>query len=189
MALNTDIGGQEARAYASVTDLDGYVADYGRSLVDANGAAVSGTADKEQALRQGALLLGFYAPRWPGQRASAEQAMDWPRANATYRDNSAISPSVIPREVKDANCEAAIYALSSPEEVRAAINGQRIKSVNGSQGSVEFFDTTADSAAISPRITFTVVDDLLSRLLVDAKTSTGSGAATSGGFLFAGKAD
>ena len=191
MALDTTIGGEHTRAYASVTDLDSYVVDYGRSLVDASGNQVTDTAAKESALRQGALLLGFYATRWPGKRASETQAMDWPRENATYRDKTAIGSGVIPREVIDANCEAAIHALQSPEEVRSVISGQRIRKVDGSAASVEFFETTSENATVAPRSTFTTIDDLLSRLLVDTSTtSTGSGAATlGGGFLLAGKAD
>lgn len=187
MALNTEIGGPDAKAYATVAELDEYVADYGRALVDANGAEVTDTGAKEVALRQGALLLGFYAVRWPGRRSTGTQRLDWPRTAATYRDSTPIDMATIPAEVKDANCEAAVRALSNPTAVNAVINGLQTKRTQAGTLSVEYF---APEAGAEPRTIFTALDDLLDRLLtVDKSATTGTSTGSQGGFLIAGKAD
>ena len=175
MALVTEPGNAEARAYASVTDLDAYVADYGRSLVDASGNQVTDTAVKEIGLRQGTLFLGFYATRWSGQRASQTQALDFPRINATYRDRSPISSSIIPREIMDANCEAAIQALANPTAFNALVSGREVRREQAGSLSVEYFQSVAGEVG---RDTFTAVDDLVSRLLTTDVAATGTGAAT-----------
>ena len=179
MALDTTVGGSDARAYASATDLDAYATDYGRTI-----PSTADTAAKESALRQGALMLGFYAPRWPGSRANSTQALDWPRANAAYRDRSPIGSSIIPREVIDANCEAAIYALANPDSTTSVIEGLRTKREQVGSVVTEFFAPDSGSPA---RDTISVIDDLLSRLLTDAAASTGSGStSTPKGFTLAG---
>ena len=190
MALNTETAGAEARAYASATDLDAYATDFARPLVDASGNAVTETADKESALRQGQLLLGYYATRWPGKRATETQALDWPRAEATYLDKTAIGSGVIPREVRDANCEAAIHALANPESVRTVVTGLTTKRVQAGDLSREYFEPKDGTGPV--RATFTALDDLLGRLLTPKATSTatsggGTGTATQAkGFLLAG---
>ena len=168
MTLIVDPGSAEARAYASVEELQAYASDYGHSLIDGEGNAYSESA-LEQALRQGAILLAGYAPRFPGQRASSSQRMDWPRSNAKYRDGSAIASDDIPAIVKDANCEAALRALSNPDDIRSVISGLRVKKQEAGPVSIEYFDS---DEATDLRATLTAVEDLLAALLLDENPQT-----------------
>ena len=178
--LDTDVGGPNARAYATADELRAYAADYGRALTMAGGTDLAPVTDAnttqlEIALRQGALLLGYYADRWTGRRANAAQRLDWPRVSATYADGSPIDSATIPVVVKDANCEAAIHALANPEQIRAVVSGQVIKKVNAQGVEVEYFQTPEGQVA---RATFTALDDLLTRLLKPEVTAANTGTAT-----------
>ena len=181
MALNVEVGDAEARAYASVDEFKAYAGEYGHALTDTEGNAYSDTFI-EQNLRQGAILLAGYAPRFPGQRATTTQRLDWPRSGATYRDGSAIDSTSIPALIKDANCEAALYAIANPLDVRTSLTGQRIRKRQAGDVSIEFFEGDTSEAQ---RTTLTAVEDLLASILLDdsvAETTTKKAKA----FLIAG---
>lgn len=183
MTLNVTPGDADARAYATVAELKTYAGDYGHALVDGSGNAYSDTA-LEQALRQGAVLLGLYAPRWPGQRSTAAQRMDWPRINATWRDGQSIDGTDIPSVVKDANCEAALRALTNPTDIRTVVDAsRRVKKTQAGDAVIEYFDIPEGSAA---RSTLTAVEDLLAGLLKDAPTAQTNKTAKRNTFMVAG---
>ena len=186
--LDTEAGSADARAYATVAELRVYATDYGRSLTEPDGTDLSAdtpanTAKLEVYLRQGTLLLGYYADRWPGQRATGTQRLDWPRVNAVYLDKSPIDSATVPGIIKDANCEAALHAIANPTQIRSVVSGQTIKSVDAKGVKVEYFATAEGQVA---RATFTALDDLLSRLLTkevtqDTTTTTKKAWLVSGG--------
>lgn len=97
----------DAQSYVSVSDADAYHAARG------NTAWVDGGADvKEAALvRATDYIDGDNGPRWPGIRATAAQALDWPRLEAYDRDG--YLQEGLPEAVIRATCEAAFVEFQS----------------------------------------------------------------------------
>ena len=50
---------------------------------------------------------------WKGTIASATQALRWPRVGAYTRDGISVGSTVIPRAVKAATCEMALYLITN----------------------------------------------------------------------------
>ncbi len=94
----------DAESYASVVEADAYFAARGQA------DAWDAVEDKEVALRLAADYLSYtYRNLWAGDRLDSLQALDWPRVEVPwdtptgYRDYR-----VIPRELKNAQCELAL---------------------------------------------------------------------------------
>lgn len=105
-----------AQSYVSVAECDAYHAARGNS--DWTSATL---LDRERALvRATAALDGRYSTRWPGIRADDEQALDWPRYDALDSRGYEIDSGSVPREVKNATCEAALVEILTPGELSAA---------------------------------------------------------------------
>jgi hypothetical protein len=109
-----------AESYVEVTDADSYHSN--RQNADW-GVAV--TAAKEAALRKATSYIDIkYSQRWKGQRCYPAQPLMWPRNYVLQYEEEGflgyasspvyINSNVIPQLLKDAVCEAALRALSSP---------------------------------------------------------------------------
>lgn len=186
MALDTTVGSSTAEAYASVEDFDAFLTKRNLTLRDAEGQAVTDETAKEALLRNGATELRGYALRFPGQRASGTQSLDWPRTNAAYRDKTPIATDAIPLEVVVANMEAAFEIAANPDALRAVAGGQQVKKEQAGALVTEFYESK-DGAL--PQSAFTSVEKTLTPILLDpptAATGTGSGAARTSGFIFSG---
>ena len=111
MALDTTVGGPSADSYGSEAESLAYHTSRGNA---AWGTAQAG--DRETALRRAAAWLdGEYRMRWPGVKTNGRnQALDWPRVDATDVDGFEVSSSTIPNEIKSAQFEAALAELLSP---------------------------------------------------------------------------
>jgi hypothetical protein len=97
-------GKSDAQSYISVADADTYHTNHSDSA-DWSGAD---TADKEKALRLATQWLdATYHGRWKGTRASADQALDWPR-DSVELDGYVLSVSDLPQQLLDATCEMAL---------------------------------------------------------------------------------
>lgn len=108
LIVETGTGDPTAESYASVADADLYHVNRGNA---AWAAATPGA--KEQALRKATdYMQQAYGQRWAGVRATASQALDWPRygedANGVY-----FAGDSIPIDVVRACCELALRALSA----------------------------------------------------------------------------
>lgn len=106
-----------AEAYISAVNASAYHAARG----NAAWAALATDALREQYLRLAVdYMQQAYRIRWAGSRTTTVQALDWPRswvpqvdAPAPYRNYPGyILPNFIPAEVKNANCELALSAIS-----------------------------------------------------------------------------
>jgi hypothetical protein len=111
LVVETGTGAADAEAYISVAD----AATYHSARGNAAWAAAS-TPDKEAALRRATGWLDArYASRWPGQRTNGrDQALMWPRMNATDAEGNAIGDDEIPVEIVNACAEAALRELEDP---------------------------------------------------------------------------
>lgn len=161
MALNTTAGAQDADSYVSVEDCVAYATKKGLAF------PASPVEPAEQALRRAtAWLDSAYRIRFPGAATDVWQALEWPRAGVIYRGQP-FDEDVIPQQVKDACCEAAVREMKKPGSLSPdRQRGGAIKGVKA--GSVDI--TFADNAPVET--TFTAIDGLLSGFLLPAKGKT-----------------
>lgn len=93
-----------AEAYISVADADTYHGNRGNAAW-----AALATSAKEAALRQATDFMATL--RWSGVRATATQALDWPRAG-TELNGFPIAANVVPAAVARACAELALRATA-----------------------------------------------------------------------------
>jgi hypothetical protein len=149
MALNTTPSAPDADSYVSVEDCAAYAAKKGLAF------PASPIEPAEQALRRAtAWLDSTYRIRFPGAATDVWQALEWPRAGVVYRGQD-FDETVIPQQIKDATCEAAVREMAEPGSLSPDLDrGGAIKTLKA--GSVEI--DYAESAPVST--TFTAIDGL-----------------------------
>ena len=137
--LDPTPGAATANTYADVTEADAFNA--GRPF-GTSWAALT-TAQKEGALQYTALLLDSLFV-WTGEATNdvtfPDQVMCWPRVGMYDRNGKPIDPSVIPLELKYAQCEYARQSASSDLAANNDAMVQGIKSVKAGSVSVDFKD-------------------------------------------------
>ena len=170
MALDTSIGTAESRSYATVDELDAYV--------PIDNVALDSSLDeaaKENLLVRAARMIdaiGDREERWPGRRRNTDadgnaviQRLSWPRSAAIMRDGSDIPQDSIPPQVKDAQCELAVYISANPDDAAQVIDMLRIVK----RERIEELDTeympVKDVETL--RRIFTSVEDILSAILLE----------------------
>ena len=100
-------GRPDAECYVSVEDADAWLAARGYTLW----ATLTAT-EKEQAIRRAAdYIERAYGQRWKGAKASAAQALSWPRIGVVVNDY-ALPSDAIARALVSANCLLAFKAAS-----------------------------------------------------------------------------
>lgn len=114
MALTTTPGASDATSYASLTEAEAYMA----TLVHKDAWTEATDPAKEAALQQATRLLDTLT--WKGRKATAEQALAWPRTGVTDRDGYEVDPAAIPAALRNACAEFAFRLLG---EDRAADAG------------------------------------------------------------------
>ena len=93
----------EANSYCAVAFADSYFADRGNALW-----AAATTGNKEVALIKATdYIEGRFGDRFVGDKATTEQALQWPRINSDFASD------VIPTNLKKATAEYAVRALSA----------------------------------------------------------------------------
>lgn len=108
LVVETGAGLADAQSYASVEAATAYHAAHGNAAW-----ALAVESDQEAALvRATAFLDGSFGCRWPGERYSQDQALDWPRCYAWDRDGWPLAD--VPKGIVAATCEAALIELASP---------------------------------------------------------------------------
>jgi len=141
---------------------------------DARGNDYSAYSDTaiEQSIRRGTVWVeglgartkGRVGSRWPGARASATQRREWPRSGALRVDGTAIASSTIPAEVEEAVFEAAFYDLGNSGLLHATVTPAEI-ATSEAVGPIKVSYATAEQHHAA-RVMLTVVDDLLSSILI-----------------------
>jgi hypothetical protein len=133
LTVETGAGLANAESYCTVAFADQYHADR------ANDAwAALTTAQKEAYLRRATeYMLAVFRTRWKGERASATQALDWPRLDVVV-DNFAVAADYVPIEVQKA---CALLALKAKDgELDPDVRDAAIKSVTVGPLSKEYFE-------------------------------------------------
>ena len=103
-------GGASANSLCTVEFADDY---FGGSLYASDWPAGSSGADllnKQKALVSGTRDLVRLT--WQGTKTSSGQALAFPRYGLYDKDDDLIDSSTNPREIKEANCELALFKLS-----------------------------------------------------------------------------
>ncbi len=144
---------QDADAFVSLADADAYFAARNNAAWQ---AATAG--EREAAIREGTRLI-HTRYRWPGEIQSELQALSWPRYDAYHRDGKRIDPGIVPQEVQDATCEAALLSLSG-SLIPATDRGGRIKSARVGPIQVTYEDQA------DPHRSFEWLDQILVDLYV-----------------------
>lgn len=133
-------------------------------------------AELEQALRRGtAWLDGTYGARFIGEPATVDQSLEWPRKNAVWR-GAVMSSANVPRQIKNATCEAAWREITTPGSLSPDYNGaEQIKRKRSKVGDlekeIEYADLASSVEASQPVIT--QIDGILTGF-ISAKSSTGT---------------
>ncbi len=115
IVLVPDSGAVNANVYASLSEAGAYV----ETLIFAE-AWTKATPEKQAAALVQAARWMDTMP-WTGRRTSAEQALAWPRTGVVDQDGFDVLPTLVPRQVREANAEFASRLL---ERDRAA-DGKR----------------------------------------------------------------
>ena len=108
MVIDTTVGGASANSYASVAE---YKAYWQARLYNTAALAAS-DATIEAALEWATRILDS-AFRWTGSAADDVQALNWPRAGMLTPNRFPIATTVIPVQLKNAQCEFAGQLLNS----------------------------------------------------------------------------
>lgn len=140
-----------ANAYITLADADSYHEARGNSTWMA-----AKDEDREYAIVKGAdYMTQRYRRRWKGIRTNATQALDWPRAGVLTEDffepesepRPALFPGLtyvvdensVPKEIKNANAELALRALSDDLNPDLERGGQ-VKRLKAGPAEIEYFD-------------------------------------------------
>jgi hypothetical protein len=144
-----------ADAYVSVAEAEAYAAARGA------GFPTPLTAQEQAIVRATAYLDARYGGAFTGQRLrSREQALAWPRSGAVDAEGAAVDSASVPREIRNAACEAAIRELATPGGLAPDLErGGAIKSLQA--GSVEV--VYADGA--TPLTVMQTIDNALAGLI------------------------
>jgi hypothetical protein len=143
-------GSASANSYADVAYFDAY-AGVRMPALSEPGA----TAAKENVLIAAAMVLDACF-QWTGTAVDAVQAMTWPRNSMLTRNNFPILNTVIPAELKNAQCEQALQMFASDLMASNAAAQAGVSMVKA--GSVEVAFQTVDTSS------YESVDIILRRL-------------------------
>lgn len=113
LIIETGAGLASAESYCSEAEADDYHEKRGN-------ADWNSVADKEAALRKATdYLIQNYRASWKGVRATATQALDWPRGNVYIEpflnggSSLLLASDIVPVQVKNACAELALKAASA----------------------------------------------------------------------------
>jgi len=107
-AVEDGTGLSTANSYLSVANADTYHANYTRS---------SDWSSATETIKQNALIVATqyidaaYQGRWRGCKASASQALAWPRYSVEDDDGYVLDSSSLPQKLKDACAELALRVV------------------------------------------------------------------------------
>jgi hypothetical protein len=145
--LDTTVGGANANSYASLDEFKAYIST--RLPV---AAWTTGATDDQLtvALEFGAKLLDACFA-WTGAAVDDVQALAWPRSGMSSRNGFPIATTIIPQQLKDAQCEFAVQLgngdlLSDNDAKKKGISGVKAGSVSVSFQTID--TATAESVDI-----------------------------------------
>lgn len=99
-------------------------------------------AKKEIALRRATSFLDTIARgKWKGIKALQTQALAWPRSSVTDEDGYTLDETVIPQQIANATCEAALRIYNGDELIEDITPAVQSESVAGAV-SIRYFENT-----------------------------------------------
>lgn len=144
VTVDTTVGGASANSYVSAAEADTYVGNYVLDD-DRRGEWLNYPADTKARL----LLLacrnidGYMA--WSGEKASKEQALEWPRESASDSHGYSIDSDIIPQCLKDAQVEAALWLKDNSGKVPQS-NYSKFDSIKVGSISINYNQTSGGPA-------------------------------------------
>ncbi len=149
--------------YGSLADATTYHA--------ARGNAAWGEADEAAQtaalVRASQALDALYGARYPGEVATADQALLWPRIDATYR-GEAVDDTTVPLPIIRATYELALRELQAPGSVAPDLPAGPQKVLTEVKG----IKWSIVGGAGETRTLLPIVDGILDELLITAPTGT-----------------
>lgn len=150
-----------AESYVSVDDCGLYAAAHGLPF-----DVGSPETDAEAALRRATTWIdATYRDRFTGRRRNGrQQALEWPRVNATDAEGNAIANDEIPSEIIAATCEAAIRELATPGALAPDVTPGEIIKQASVTGAVSV--TYASGSGVDSQLpVVTAIDNILGSLI------------------------
>lgn len=144
MALDATVGGASSNSYVSVADADAILANSLDAGVWNDTSTVLATEIKESALITATRILDMNF-EWDGTIADSDiidQALRWPRDNATDQDNREIPSTIIPTQLQVATSLFANY-IQLQDGYKSEIN--TLNKVKVGSISVDFNTSNGDS--------------------------------------------
>lgn len=130
------VGASNANSYATVAEADSYFSDsFGRSLW-----SQTTQANREAAVITASRYLDQYMT-WTGQRATSDQAMEWPRINTFDKTGRPYAIDIVPGPVRFATFELAYYIV---ENGGLSFASQSVDRVKVGPVDVEFTQNSVD---------------------------------------------
>lgn len=134
LEIESGSGDADANSYCSLAQAN----EFHRVRNGNPPAWVSATDEaKRTALRRATYVLDLrYGSRWAGERASSDQALDWPRRYVMDRAGGYYDSSEIPQRLIDATASLALLHISGEDIMPATETGASISSESSSVGSL-----------------------------------------------------
>lgn len=145
-------GKTDATTYLSVEDMKQLWSNAGY-----NYSALSSTDIKIILNNASQSLDGRYGAKWPGERASLSQALDWPRSSVADKDGYDRPSTTLPVEIERATAEMA-YAVHSgvdvdPNDVDGGdLKSEYVKVEGAVTESKEYFGGSARTYPTIPKV-------------------------------------
>lgn len=181
LVVEDGTGKANAESYVSVADFQTYATARGLDL----SAAFGDISLLEQALRRGTAYVETFWSRFPGYRTNRRmQRLEWPRVGAYYfvpdsgradafyfggrqdevftaQGYDYIAANVVPHEILDATCEAAVREVQVPGSMQPDLErGGAIQSIRAGSVEVVYAANAATNTVVQ------VIDGILSSLLL-----------------------
>lgn len=134
-AIVVTVGDASANSYATRAEGNTYFGD----RLHASAWSSATDANKDAALLWAAKLLDR-SVQLNGTRATATQALNWPRDGMEDESGNPIANTVVPQVVKDVQCELAILLLSSDRSLENQASAQGLTSLKAGPVSLAFKD-------------------------------------------------
>lgn len=151
LVLDTTVGGLNSNAYLSRVEADVYF----ESRLYASSWTSASDLQKDTAIAWATRLLDSTI-EWNGYITSQQQALRWPRAYAFDFDEVLIPSDVIPKRVKEATAELAMWLLKKDRTAETGREGIRSFSV----GKVSFDFDKLDNPPTIPDAVYQLVASL-----------------------------
>lgn len=131
--LDATVNGADSNSYATATEGD----DYFEGRLNADVWTNAAPEEKDAALMMSTADLDG-SLLWTGLAATGTQALGWGRIGMQTRNGYEISPLVLPRELKAAVFELALYHLTEDRSASDDVAVQGIERVKAGSLEVEF---------------------------------------------------